>query len=298
MSLLSSTQGTPERVWSLVSAVANCGGALGRADADEWLNPGFTRKELVVQEKPEAVAQTVNAATSLGALLAEGGQLRLAEGCPTISEATFRDWVHDRLVSLDSAEKDAVVLETYAWIAVNSVAEGSLLWVSDWPQKEFVDAAGGALAAGEDDDAGPRLNTTKLPSVRRWLEYLGLMTGLPLSGRLLHPTTAARLGRELRRAGLPSSVRIDAREFLQTVRSRMPYLDGGRMFDQAARRTGAVTDNQQLSPLLTAALHDLHDADLITLGVHGDASGVTRMAPSLVHKIRGFQFVVLNEAEA
>ena len=298
MSLLSSTQGTPDRVWSLVVAVGHCGAALPRSEADQWLNPGFMRQNILIKEKPEAVAQTVNAATSLGALMAYAGELRLAHGCPTDSEAAFRDWAHDQLVILNSAEKDAVVLETYAWIAAHSVKEGSVHWVHEWSPKHLADAAAGALAEGSDDDQGPRVNTTKLPALRRWLEYLGLITALPLGGRVQHPAAAARLSREIERSGLPKGQPIDAREFLEVVRARMPYLDGGRMFEQAARRTGVVTDSRQLSPLLTAALHDLHDADLISLGVHGDASDVTRLAPSQSHKVRGFQFVILNEAEA
>ena len=298
MSLLSSTQGTPERVWSLVTTVGQCGGTLPRSECDEWLNPGFKRGDIMVQEKNEAVGQTVNAATSLGALIAESGELRVTHDCPTGSEAAFRDWIHGRLASLDSVEKDAVVMETYAWIAANSVKEGSLLWVHEWSQKDLVDSAAMALTEGDDDDEGPRVNTTKLPALRRWLEYLGLMTDLPVGARVQHPTAAARLSRELERSGLPKGRSLDAREFLDVVRARMPYLDGGRMFEQAARRRGVVIDNRQLSPLLTAALHDLHDADLITLGVHGDASDVTRFAPGQPHKVRGFQFVILNEPEA
>src|SRR3546814_8574355 len=101
MSLLSSTQGTPERVWSLVSVIAGNGGALCKADAAAWLNPGFTRNGESVQEKPTAFGQVLGAATSLGAVEADAAMLRLNPSCCVASYAAFCDWVHDTLVALD-----------------------------------------------------------------------------------------------------------------------------------------------------------------------------------------------------
>src|SRR3546814_14492945 len=81
MSLLSSTQGTPERVWSLVSVIAGNGGTLSKADAAAWLNPGFTRNGESVQVKPTAFSQVLGAATSLGAVEADAATLRLTPAC-------------------------------------------------------------------------------------------------------------------------------------------------------------------------------------------------------------------------
>jgi hypothetical protein len=295
MSLLSSTQGTPDRVWSLVRLTAALGGELPRANADGWINPGFRRGETLVQDKPEAVGQVVNAAVSLGALVSDAGMLRLTLGCPGDDEGAFRDWAHDRLASLDSAEKDAVILETYAWIAAQSVREGSLLWTHTWTREAFVDAADKALPEGSDDDGPVRVNTTKLPALRRWLEYLGLMTALPIANSPPQPSAAPRLARELARAGLATAGRLSAREFLDKVKSRMPYLDGGRMFDQTAKRNGIAVNPLQASPLLTEALHDLEDAGLISMQVLGDGGGVIRLDPGATHKISSFKFVDLHE---
>src|SRR3546814_5684360 len=129
MSLLSSTQGTPERVWSLVSVIAGNGGALCKADAAAWLNPGFTRNGESVQEKPTAFGQVLGAATSLGAVEADAAMLRLNPSCCVASYAAFCDWVHDTLVALDSADKDAVVLETFAWLAVEVDRQGAAGWI-------------------------------------------------------------------------------------------------------------------------------------------------------------------------
>src|SRR3546814_15399046 len=89
MSLLSATQGTPERVWSLVSVIAGNGGTLSKADAAAWLNPGFTRNGESVQVKPTAFSQVLGAATSLGAVEADAATLRLTPACCVTSYATF-----------------------------------------------------------------------------------------------------------------------------------------------------------------------------------------------------------------
>lgn len=294
MSLLSATQGAPDRVWALVCALRSAGGVAPRAFADDWLNPGFERRETLVQEKPEAAAQTVYAAASLGAVATDDGQLTVASDCP-VREAEFRDWTHDRLAALDSGEKDAVVLETYAWMAAESDRQGSTRWMQEWTRDRFADEADKALPEGADDDGQRRVNTTKMPALRRWLEYVGLMTSLPLPNALPQAAPTARLIRELRRDGAPTGQEIAAAEFLARLARRCPYLDGGRMFEAAARRIGHRPEPRRLSPLLTAALHDLDDAGLLSLGVRGDSGDVYRMAPNQPHRIQSVQFVVLNE---
>src|SRR3546814_527710 len=99
MSLLSSTQGTPERVWSLVSVIAGNGGALCKADAAAWLNPGFTRNGESVQEKPTAFGQVLGAATSLGAVEADAAMLRLNppvawQVTPPSATGYMTPWLH------------------------------------------------------------------------------------------------------------------------------------------------------------------------------------------------------------
>ena len=150
-----------------------------RTEASSWLNPGFSRDGVVVSETPTAFAQTLGAATSLGAVESDGTTLRLNPACGARNFAAFCDWTHDKLIGLDSGEKDAVVLETFAWLAVESIRQGSIGWINDWANDQFADAADRALPAGSDDDGERRINKDKLPSWRRWLVSLGLMVPLP-----------------------------------------------------------------------------------------------------------------------
>src|SRR3546814_9049381 len=99
--------------------------------------------------------QVLGAATSLGAVEADAATLRLTPACCVTSYATFCDWVHDTLIALDSADKDAVVLETFAWLAVEADRQGAAGWINEWTNDAFADAADQALT----DRKSTRLNS-------------------------------------------------------------------------------------------------------------------------------------------
>lgn len=293
MSLLSSTQGTPERVWSLVQAIAASGGSLDRDDAAKWLNPGFLKDGQVVAENPSAFAQVLGAASSLGAVSADGGRLNLT--CPSEIKRfpDFCDWVHQVLASLNSTEKDAVLLETLAWVYVECDRQRSTLWIHDFTEDGFADAADAALPDGEDDDGQRRLNRTKLPSWRRWLLSLGLMSELP-GGPRPHPLSDGRAARELARPEFRKGVEFLAKDFLAALGARLPYIDGGRMFAEAARRMSHSVAPERLSPILSATLRNLHDDGTIELVVRGDAGDLTRLSPDSAHAVDAFRAVIVK----
>lgn len=296
MSLLSSTQGTPERVWSLIAAVSAGGGEIERGEAMNWLNPGFTKDGSEYKEKSDAFAQTLGAATSLGAVEAEKGVLRVGSTFHAEGYLDFADWTHDRLVALSNGEKDAVILETYAWMAVESDRQGSIGWVHDWTRDAFADAADKALPEGADDDGQRRINTTKLPAWRGWLLFLGLLVPMPASMQP-HPSAEARAARELGRASLPRNREILAEAFLKALAARLPYLDGGRMFVETTQRIGYAPAPGRLSPLMSATLRGLHDEGLIELRLRGDAGSVVRLTGSSTHKVQSFHAVVVKGGE-
>lgn len=294
MSLLSSTQGTPERVWSLIAAVSAGGGEIERADAVNWLNPGFTKGGGEQGEKPDAFNQTLGAATSLGAVEAEKGALRVGPTFHAQAYPDFADWTHDRLAALSNDEKDAVILETYAWMTVESDRQGSIGWVHDWTRDAFADAADKALPEGADDDGQRRINTTKLPAWRGWLLFLGLLVPMPAPMQQPHPSAEVRAARELERCALPRNQEIPADVFLKALAARLPYLDGGRMFVEAARRIGHAPSPGRLSPLMSATLRGLRDEGLIELRLRGDAGSVVRLTGSPTHKVQSFHAVVVK----
>src|SRR3546814_21191603 len=99
MSLLSSTEGTPERVWSLVSVIAGNGGTLSKADAAAGLNRGFTRTGEIVQVQPTAFIQVLGAATTTGAVEAYAATVRLTPAFCGTRYATFVHWSYDHQIA-------------------------------------------------------------------------------------------------------------------------------------------------------------------------------------------------------
>jgi hypothetical protein len=291
MSILSSTQGTPERVWSLIAALLASGGTLDRSEAADLLNPCFVQNGQIVRD--DGFNQTLGAATSLGAVEIDKSTLRLNSSCLINDFVTFSDWLHSHLVALDTDEKDAILLQTYAWVAVESQRQRSVQWIHDWTNDAFVDAAKRALPEGsEDDDGAQRINTTKLPTWRRWLITLGLLVPMPLRLQA-HPSADARVAREIIYSEIERGIEIPADEFLKILNRRLPYLDGGHMFLDVAKRLEYVPPPRQLSPLLSAALRNLHDERVIELRIRGDAGDVLRLSDA-VHKMQSFHVVVVN----
>lgn len=293
MSLLSSTQGTPERVWSLISVLSANDGVLERTEATNALNPGFRRGDNLVSEKPSTFQQTLGAATSLGVVEVDGPLLRLSASHVAMDYAAFCDWVHSHLASLDSQTKDAVIIDTYAWMVAESDKVGSVGWVHDWSNDTFADAADKALPDEADDDGDRRINREKLPTWRRWLTCIGLMVPMPLSIRDL-PSVEVALMREIPRLGLPLGKEVESDTFLKALALRMPYLDGGRKFAEAAKRIGHAPTPGKISPNLSAGLRNLHDDGTIELVLRGDAGRVVRLSAVAGHKMQTFHAVTLK----
>jgi hypothetical protein len=289
MSVLSSPQGTPERVWSLVAGLAALGGECDRQTFDALLNPGYMKDGGLVRAKDTLAANALGAASSLGLVEAGRDKAVLAEGLNLGDASAFADYVHDRLSSLKSGETDSAILETYSWLAAQSDRQGGLGWIYDLGREQFADHANAALV-GEDDDGRP-MNTTKVVAWRRWLAFIGLGVPLPIPNTPDFPTPTARLARELERAGISPDTVMPAEQFLTLLAGRTPYLDRGRLYVQACQQIGHTASSRRLSPLLSVALRDLHDDGILKLTLSGDASTHIQLAKDPAHNIDAFTAV-------
>ena len=107
MSLLSDTQGRPERVWSLLRLLQALGGRVPRSDVNTWMMPASFRDS---EESLSQVTQTIGSARSLG-LVEDDGDVRVVEGGQqpgAIEEALPRSVV-DKCHHGDLAVGDGVV---------------------------------------------------------------------------------------------------------------------------------------------------------------------------------------------
>lgn len=287
MSLLSSTQGTPERVWSLINLLQAHEGRLPRESVFEWLSPTFVQagQKRVISGEPDG--QAVGAATSLELVERDGASLALTASAP-VSFQAFSDQVHARLCSIDETDPDYVVLETFAWVAVEVERRQSTGWAASSPQ-EFADAAEHALGGSDER----RFNSTKLPPWRRWITLLGL--GVDLPGVGFYPYVTERVRRELTSSGLQAGVELKAAEVLAALARRAPYLDGGALFNSVAERVGVRLPSRRVTRLLSTALRDLHEEGALALTVRGDASELIELAPDGQHPIKTVQTIVLKD---
>jgi len=147
MSLLTDTMGTPERVWSAMSAVTAADGLLGRDELQALLNPKFVRNGQEREPTDVAPKQTIGSTVSLGLIRLENGSYRL--GVEAASDFTaFTDRVHARLCSIDAGDADYLVLETYAWMLLEIDKRQSLHWTAQ-TAATFANAA-------ENDIGNPR----------------------------------------------------------------------------------------------------------------------------------------------
>jgi hypothetical protein len=286
MSLLSSPQGTPERVWSLVAGLSAVGGTSPRGPYDDLLNPGFERDGTEVKAKATLAADAHEAAMSLG--LVESGRDRISLSTSVPSDfAGFADLVHDRLADLEADGPDTAILEGYAWIAAESDRQGGVEWIYQTGRDIFADRANSGLSRKD-------MNPTRLPAWRRWLTFLGLGVTMPYDRNAPDfPSPAARLVRELERSKIAAATQMEAGEFVSFLARRMPYLDRGRLFNQACQRISHVSSGVRLSPLLSLALRDLHDAQSIRLVPSGDAAERVRLTEDAAHQIDAFTTVII-----
>lgn len=273
MSLLTDTQGTQERVWSCMSAVAAADGRLGRDDLQALLNPNFVRQGQQRNPTDSGPKQTIGATVSLGLIAFENGTYRLKVQ-PAQTYAEFTDRVHVRLCTIGPDDADYLVLETYAWMLLEIDKRQALHWTAQ-PAVPFATAV-------ENDIGNPaggelRINDTKVPHWRRWVQMMDLAVDLP-GGLGFHPTLTGRLSREIERMALPRDVEIPLSDFLASVARAMPYVDGGALQAVVLEKTGQKVERRKISRLLSMGLRDLADAGQIELVVRGDAANTYELA--------------------
>jgi hypothetical protein len=301
MSLLSDTRGTPRTIWALVQLLAAHDGELERAGVWGWMDPFDTGKD--DQGRPKAgnaLDQTIGAASSLGLVATDiaAGTVRLAEADLPEDLVGFGDLVHAHLARVSADHPDSVVLEALAWFVASSARNKGTAWVHDHNRDSLAETINAALLSdspgGTEDN---RFNTSKWPRWREWVGFMGL--GLEAPGTLFYPYPTTRLQRELEGLGnrLGFDHEIDAAPFLTAVAETMPYLDGGTLFEQAARRIGWHPNPWGLSTPLSVALRDLHEEGHIRLRMYGDTRDAFTLSPDTTSALKAIRTLTILARE-
>jgi len=297
MSLLSATQGRPERVRALFNLVHGCGGALPRADIAAWMAPTRRGQGPSPGDTKAALDATLQVASDLKLVSRSREQVEAIHGTP-FSAGGFSDYVYHHLANLPLEDKDCVVLAAYAAAAVIAEVEDrlSLRW-----GKESADRIDSLLIkfmprTDEEVQRNTKIfNSAKLGAWKNWLTCMGL--AWPWGSEILL-SPAERILRESSAFFTPrgTGAEVDAVEFSKWVAVRFPYLDGGCLFEKAAD-AAELPRSRPVSHLLTRALRELHDDEHIELRQYGDAGRSLALAPGM-HEVKRFTHVVLKRGLA
>jgi hypothetical protein len=292
MSLLSSTQGTPERTLSLVQVLAAHDGRLPRDQLLAWLDPAIGRDASEVGASV-AADHTLGSASSLDFASLSTGHYILEAGLEVRDLDHFADLTHQRLLSLPVEKADSVLLRAFAFIVARTEQTKGTGWLHSATNKVVADAIDKSFPGRANTSAEGRIfNEYKMAPFWRWITLVGLAVVLPAGG--YHPSVAARLGRELALSDLPTETEIPIRQVLDVIAERMPYLDGGKLFAAAAEGLGLPAQARSLSPVLSTALRDLDEVGELTLGYRKDAPGLVSLADDRFSRIKAVQFVTLK----
>lgn len=293
MSLMSDTQGTPARVWSLVNLLQAHDGELSRDGIKIWLDPFDT------DTQGTAIQNTTGAAASLDLVESDrvAGSLRLLADDLPGTLTGFADWVHAKLVRTPPKHGNSVVLEAYAWFVATCARDKGTVWI----ERESADSLTERIRVDltSETEQG-RFNKTRYPRWRDWIAFMGLGLDLPIPhGQSFYPSATIRLEREMAalRDRFGTHEEIPAESFLKALVQRMPYLDGGDLFRTAATRIRWTPPPRQLSIVISSALRDLDDDGVLDLRMHGDAPNAYTLHPDPTQKKQAFVAVVLNPGE-
>jgi hypothetical protein len=285
MSLLSSTQGRPDRVRSLLRVLEAYDGSCVRADLERWMLPTAFQ----TSGSKTAFTQTVDAARSLK-LIASSTDPVTQTGKVPLDLDGFADYVHD-VLAMAPSKSDEVMMDAFAYFVIACEQERGTAWIKKLTAPTLAGRVDAALRHGVEGD--DRLfNDTKYPAWRSWMIYLGLALEadkLPS----FYPYPVLRLERELGAIGerLGTGSEVPAAEFLASLAARMPYLDGGAIFKKMAEKMAWRPTENRLTMVLSQALRELHDDQRLVLHQLGDNRGDVHLFRDPTHGIDRFYAV-------
>ena len=172
MSILSSPQGRPERIYSLYWSWVAADPDATEEHVRDFVNPGYMRQGSQLLMDKANFANVPGAAQFLNMkkLVAE------TRSAP-LSYQRLLDQMHNALVALDADDLDAVLLRAFAFFVVKSEQQGNTFW--------YIDGASGVVdeistALNRHSNSAPAMNLTKYTAWRRWMVALGLMVPNPI----------------------------------------------------------------------------------------------------------------------
>lgn len=291
MSLLSSIQGTPERVRSLSNLLASLDEPQNSAQLERLLTPSG----LVGENNRSVFNATLNVAKDLR-LVTSTEDSRYISNAGWMNEDAFADYVHDILCSTD--DLNAIVFQSFSYVVLRSNQERGVTWISN--ASGIADLIDSNLPRHPSTKDGDRqMNSTKMSSLLRWWSYLGLcLDSIPKL--YVYPDPSRRLSRIIRfllgagifKVGEP----IDPRAFRSEICEIAPYLDIGSISESVQASSGLKLDTTAASWALTVGLEQLVFDSQLEIVTKSDASSGLRLAFSIgAQGVTYVDQIIINE---
>lgn len=269
MSLLTSTQGHPERVFSMLRTLEAAGGSMERGEAlTKWFMPGPFAADS--DTKPGVrITQTLGCAVDLGWVVRDASVIRLADTAEVPEDwDSFGDSVHRRLIETES-EEDARLFRVYAFVLVTTSIKEGLGWLRA-NAEEVAELADKALRGADFGEGDRHFNSTKYTYWRRWMSAMGLGWDTQEVGFI--PDLTPRLLRELPTVArrLEATVAVDI--FLDALSESLPYVDRGTLYEEMRERLAPSSSPRRVSLSLSQALVEAEEEGALVLHrAKGDA---------------------------
>lgn len=275
MSILTTFEAVPSRLFSIYAAVAEAENGLLREQLEAWATPPSLSKRGGNEEDGSSTAlfsNSLNEARRLGLVEDDGDRLRVPKATVDGGRrnadlqgeflSRLREVLFDTRRAADAGQTG--VLYALAWLLTKSPLEP--LSFSDAPQNQLREDLGEFAVKAE---LG---NTSSYQNLLYWARYLGFAVVVgDASTRRAFPDPTRAIAAVLEQV-LPNQGWIEIDLFLSRLAAIYPVLEGGGVRDEleAMRSTSPAADDR-LSISLSFALQRLDDQDLISLDAVADA---------------------------
>jgi hypothetical protein len=229
-----------------------------------------TRDEKHKQRPKEGMEHTCAFACETG-LLQGGFEGPWITATDWVNIAQLGDTVHQRLADLANDDENAIIFAAYALLVMNADKNGHFGWGLSTP-KHAATEINDQIMAWKKAQSGNLLSDEKFRTWEDWVAVMGLL--MPEATLLPHaPYPLTRMRREVLAlsAGQDSKGKVSAKEFWRQLVARMPYLDGGSLWNSIRTVSGVAPFESTLSLVSSVCLSQLAAEQIVDLEFVPDA---------------------------
>lgn len=264
MTIFSQLQGTPQTVYALLRTLEALGEHVHKDTLSDWLTPGPH-----ASQSSSRITNTLACAKSLGWVDESDGLVSLKLKQVPSNAPDYGDLIYRTLRDTE-VDDNRALLGVYAVMVLRCQIDENPEQVINWTNKQWVDYVSPRL---ESAFPGVTFNTTRTAPLKRWLAFAGLLWNQLKLDPL--PDMTNRVERELNpiliSLGKQPNEEIAPSIFFEALKERMPFIVGGKLFEQIAEGDAEYKPNLGATGwLVSHALRELEQDQKLRLSERGD----------------------------